>query len=345
MTDLIFKIKEISPKSILLVTGKKSYLKSDFLSELDLLKKKYKVQIWNYKKSYPDFNEIDLYLKNNWMNFDLIISYGGGTVIDVSKLLSISNNFDFFSRVFNNDKIKDSINHLCIPTTFGSGSESTSFAVLYKNKMKHSIQSPFITPDFIILNYKYTLNLNGKFSFCSILDSFCQSIESLWSVNNTQLSSKYALESIRLIYGVLNNINTLTDRDRSNLLIASNLSGKAINITKTTGPHAFSYYLTINHGICHGEAVSIMFEKFIELNFDYISSYNQKELLKILNVSNKKSFIKFFFDFKNKIGFKSSLKDVENLNLVEYSNSINLDRLKNNPVKIIPGDFIYDSLY
>lgn len=345
MTELIYKIKEIHPKSILLVTGKKSYLKSDFLSELDLLKKRYKVQIWNYKKPYPDFNEIVLYLKNNRMNFDLIISYGGGTVIDVSKLLSISNNFNSFSEVLNYDKIKDSINHLCIPTTFGSGSESTSFAVLYNNKMKHSIQSPLIIPDFIILNYKYTLNLNGKFSFCSILDSFCQSIESLWSVNNTFLSSKYALESIKLIYGALKNINALTNIDRSNLLRASNLSGKAINITKTTGPHAFSYYLTINHGICHGEAVSIMFEKFIELNFDYINSYNQKELLKILNVSNKKSFIKFFFDLKDKIGFKSSLKDIENLNLAEYSKSINLDRLKNNPVKIIPGDFIYDSLY
>ena len=301
--------------------------------------------MWRYKKSYPNFNEIKTFIKGNKIDFDLIISFGGGTVIDVSKLLSISNNFDFFNDVFDMEKIKTSIHHLCIPTTFGSGSESTSFAVLYKNKLKYSIQSPLITPNDIILNYKYTLNLNGKVSYCSILDSFCQSIESLWSVNNTSESSIYALQSIKLISRTLNNINSLSDSDRKNLLDASNLSGKAINITRTTAPHAFSYYLTINHDICHGEAVSIIFEKFIDLNFDHINEYNQKEIFKYLNLNDKKDFILLFKDLKSKIGFKRSLKEIENLNIDEYCKSINHERLKNNPVNVIPKDIIYDSLY
>jgi len=342
---LIEKIKKISPKSILVVTGNKSYLKSFFVSELDILKENFNVQIWNYKKSYPDFKEIETFLKYNKINFDLIISYGGGTVIDVSKLLSISNNFYFFSEVFDMEKIKTSIIHISIPTTFGSGSESTSFAVLYKDKSKYSIQSPLITPNEIILNYKYTLNLNGKVSYCSILDSFCQSIESLWSVNNTLESSKYALQSIKLISRTLDSINSLSDSDRENLLLASNLSGKAINITKTTAPHAFSYYLTINHDVCHGEAVSIIFEKFINLNFDFISEYNQKKIFKYLSINNKNEFTLFFKSLKNKIGFRMSLKEIKDLNIDEYSKSINHERLKNNPVKLIPKDIIYDSLH
>ena len=143
MNILLNKIQEISPKSILVVTGKKSYLKSDFSSDLNFLKNKYDVQVWNYTKSYPDFNEIEVFLKDNKLFCDLIISYGGGTVIDVSKLLSISNNFYNFSEVFDIEKIKTSINHLCIPTTFGSGSESTSFAVIYKNKLIYSTQPYF----------------------------------------------------------------------------------------------------------------------------------------------------------------------------------------------------------
>jgi len=345
VNKLLNKIQEISPKSILIVTGKKSYLKSDFSSDLNFLKDKYDVQVWSYTKSYPDFNEIDDFLKDNKLFCDLIISYGGGTVIDVSKLLSISNNFCNFNEVFDVEKIKTSINHLCIPTTFGSGSESTSFAVIYKNKLKFSIQSPFITPKNIILNYRYTLNLNGKPSYCSILDSFCQSIESLWSINCTDESSKYAMDAIELISPILKKIKTLSNSDRRKLLLASNLSGKAINISKTTAPHAFSYYLTMNHDICHGEAVSIMFEKFIDINFEYINEKNRNNILKYLNLKDKKDFILFFKSLKRDIGFKLSFNEIENLNLKKYSESINSERLKNNPVKIIPKKIIYDYIY
>tara|TARA_B100001287_G_C22675046_1_gene527206 strand:+ start:178 stop:1215 length:1038 start_codon:yes stop_codon:yes gene_type:complete len=344
VNKLLNKIEEISPKSILVITGKNSYLKSDFYSELILLKHKYEVKVWNYKWSYPDFNLIDDFIKHNNLFYDLIISYGGGTVIDVSKLLSISNNFYDFNEVLDGEKIKTSINHLCIPTTFGSGSESTSFAVMYKNKFKYSIQSSFITPNHIILNYRYTLNLNGKPSYCCIFDSFCQSIESLWSINNTDESSKYALNAIKLISPILRKIKNLSSSNRQDLLLASHLSGKAINITKTTAPHAFSYYLTTNHNICHGEAVSIIFEKFIDLNFNYISENNRKEILKYLNLKNKKEFILFFESLKRNVGFKLSLNDIEDLNLKNYSESINTQRLKNNPVKINPRGIIYDSM-
>ena len=345
MNYLINKIQSLSPKSILVVTGKKSYLKSNFSVDLSFLKVKYDVQIWNYKMTYPDFDEIEVFLNNNRLNFDLIISYGGGTVIDVSKILSVSNNFHSLNDVFDVDKIKNSIYHLCIPTTFGSGSESTCFAVLYKNRLKYSIQSSFIAPDEIVLNYRYTLSLNGKHAYCSILDSFCQSIESLWSLNNTFESSKYALEAIKLISPVFKKIKNLSGTDRKNLLIASNLSGKAINITKTTAPHAFSYYLTMNHEICHGEAVSIIFEKFIDINFEYIRENNRNEVLKSLGLKNKQDFILYFESIKRNVGFKLSLNDVEDLNLKDYSESINTQRLKNNPVKINPKKIIYDSIY
>jgi len=342
---LLNKIQEISPKSILIVTGKKSYLKSDFSSDLILLKENYNVSVWNYTKSYPEYNEIEGFLKDNMVSYDLIISYGGGTVIDVSKLLSISISFQYFKEVFDDGKIETATYHLCIPTTFGSGSESTSFAVLYKNKLKYSIQSSFMVPDDIILNYKYTLNLKGKPSYCSILDSFCQSIESLWSINCTDESSKYAMDAIELISPILKKIKDLSNSDRKDLLLSSNLSGKAINITKTTAPHAFSYYLTMYHDICHGEAVSIIFEKFIDINFEYVSIINRKKILKSLNLKNKDEFILFFKSLKRDIGFKMSLNEIKNLNLKKYSESINIQRLKNNPVKIIPKEIIYGSIY
>lgn len=339
------KIKQLSPTMILIVTGKKSYLQSPFLDVINNLKENYDVKVWRYSKLYPDFNEIKHFLEQNSKNYDLIISYGGGTVIDVSKLISTAGNLNSFDEVFNRPLTKNSIYHLCIPTTFGSGSDSTSFAVIYKDGEKFSIESKNLIPNDVVLDPDYTLNLNGHVSYCSIMDSLCQSIESLWSINNTPESSSFAIESISLISKCLNSLDSLSRYDRELLLKASSLSGKAINITKTTAPHAFSYYLTYNHSICHGQAVSVFFEKFIDLNFNSIKNSNRKALLEVLNIRDKKGFILLFKKIKQQMGFDLDLKEIKDLDVAKYSNSINLERLKNNPVKINPKDIIYDSLY
>lgn len=338
INNILDTVRTESPDSILIITGKKSYLRTKFIDTIDEINKEFKTTIWNYPKSYPDYNEIFHYAKEK--RFDLIISFGGGTVIDVAKIISVGNYLKSYLDLFNKNNIKLSVKHICIPTTFGSGSESTSFAVIYRDNKKYSIQSEVILPTYTLLDHQYTSYLNGKNSYCSIMDSFCQSIESLWSINNTIESSKYALQSISLISQCLNNIKNLTDENRQSLLIASNLSGKAINITKTTAPHAFSYYLTINHNICHGEAVSILFEKFINLNFSYIEDQNKNELMQILEINTKDDFINLFINLKSRLGFLSGLNEIKNLDIEEYSESINVERLQNNPVKINPSKFI-----
>jgi len=332
-------------KKILLVTGKNSFKRSAFYNEINTLKNFYLIDVWNYQKTYPDYIEIQAFLKQKF-NYDLIISFGGGTVIDVAKILTISKSFPIFSKILADQiYIKEKIYHLCVPTTFGSGSESTSFAVLYKNKRKYSISHKIILPDDVILNHNYTIGLNGKVSYCSIMDSFCQSIESLWSVNKTNQSIDFAFKAISLIKDPLKRITELSDSDREKLLLASHYSGKAINISKTTGPHAFSYYLTLYHNICHGEAVSILFEEFIGKNFESIKEKDQLKLFKLLNIKSKEDFILYFKVLKDKINFKRGLQQIPDLDLEKYSKSINLERLKNNPVEILPKKFIYDSLH
>ena len=51
------------------------------------------------------------------------------------------------------------------------------------------------------------------------------------------------------------------------MLYLANLAGRAINISKTTVPHAVSYPFTSNYGISHGHAVSLTFEKFFKFNY------------------------------------------------------------------------------
>ena len=126
-------------------------------------------------------------------------------------------------------------------------------------------------------------------------------------------------------------------------------SGKAINITKTTAPHAISYPFTSLYGLSHGHAVSLTLEKFIKFNFenhkfshakfDLISRY--KILFDAFKVSNIDELI-------NKIKFLKKNSKLEdnfnklNINILKDYNRIidgvNIRRLSNNPIKLFRKD-------
>ena len=174
----------------------------------------------------------------------MIIAYGGGSVIDFSKIVSLfKNNLELFESDFNKSKfISNKISLLAVPTTSGSGAESTEFAVLYKNNVKFSVINKIIMPDYVILDPKTTYSLSKKQIAYSGIDAFCQSIESLWAKNKNTCSEKYALKALKLIYSNLKGSYLGNKTNRKGMLLGANLSGKAINISKTTAPHALSYY-------------------------------------------------------------------------------------------------------
>jgi alcohol dehydrogenase class IV len=127
--------------------------------------------------------------------------------------------------------------------------------------------------------------------------------------------------------------------------IASNLAGKAINISKTTLPHATSYPFTALFNISHGHAVSLFFENFFKYNFDNLdksqASFDLKKrfdlIFTIFEVSNINEFNKKISNIKLDSKLESNL---DNLNINIQKNyekiigGINLLRLKNNPIKI-----------
>ena len=133
------------------------------------------------------------------------------------------------------------------------------------------------------------------------------------------------------------------------MIIASNLAGKAISISKTTAPHATSYPFTSLFNISHGHAVSLFFESFFRFNFDNLirseTSFNLKKrfelIFNLLNVKN-------ISDFNSKITLmKRKAKLEDNLNILKINinqdaekiiKGINLLRLGNNPIKISESD-------
>ena len=123
---------------------------------------------------------------------------------------------------------------IAIPTTAGTGSESTQFSVIYINKRKYSIDDPKLLPNFVILDSSFLNGSPTELIATTGMDALTQSIESLWSVNSTEQSRGYATEAIKIIRDTLEEayISGYDSGDSGEVMLkAANLSGKAINIT------------------------------------------------------------------------------------------------------------------
>jgi len=205
--------------------------------------------------SYEEIKEgVDLYKKEKC---DFIISIGGGSCIDTAKCIklfsTLSAELDFLKNKYNYSSVK----HLAIPTTAGTGSESTRFAVAYYNNEKQSISHDSILPEYVILDYTLLYSLPEYYKKTTMLDALCQAIESYWSKKATVKSREYSINAITQILSSYDEYMCGDKMACKNMLLASNFSGKAINLTATTAPHAMSYKLTSLYGISHGHAVGL----------------------------------------------------------------------------------------
>jgi alcohol dehydrogenase class IV len=131
------------------------------------------------------------------------------------------------------------------------------------------------------------------------------------------------------------------------MLWAAHLSGKAINYTRTTGPHAMSYYLTAHFNIPHGQAVALFLPLFFLYNNqlspsnnttkDERDAYYQRlhQLYRLLNVNSAAQAFTFVRSFIEKAGLATTLVDLEiekDAILQPLLESVNHERFANNPV-------------
>ncbi|MCL1996200.1 MAG: iron-containing alcohol dehydrogenase [Defluviitaleaceae bacterium] len=237
-----------------------------------------------------------------------IIAAGGGSAIDVAKAIK------YYTQSFD-------MPLTAIPTTAGSGSDATCFAVIYEKGEKLSLEHENLLPNKVLFwgHLLNTLPLYIKQS--SLLDAFAQAIESMWSINATEQSkicSRRAIDIITKNYSRYLFGDNTTNHD---MLVAANFSGKAINITKTTAPHAMSYKLTSMFGIAHGHAVALT------LPHVYRAMQEKKEFDK--EIENAVS--QFEELFKK---MKLDVPQASDATIKTLAKGVNIQRLKNSPVPL-----------
>ena len=192
---------------------------------------------------------------------DVVLAIGGGSALDVAKCIKLYHNMEAGENYLEQEIRPNDTEIIAVPTTAGTGSESTRFAVIYYKGEKQSVADESILPKFVILNSRL-LNTHPEYHRkTTMLDALCHGIESFWSVNSTQESRGYSEKAIRMILENMGGYLMNTTAGNRAMLLASNFAGRAINITQTTAGHAMCYKLTSLYGISHGHAAALCLPK------------------------------------------------------------------------------------
>ena len=202
---------------------------------------------------------------------DVIIAVGGGSAIDMSKLIKAyaHNVSDLKSTIVNNQSYTiRSLPLVSLPTTAGSGSESTHFAVIYVDGVKYSVADKGLTPNKVLLVPKFIYKAPVSVMGPCISDALVQAIESYWAVGADDKSRSYARKALGKIIPNFKKAINGDKEARAELQQGAHFAGKAINISKTTAAHAYSYSLSLNYNIVHGHAVGLM----LEILFRYVEN-------------------------------------------------------------------------
>ena len=281
--------------------------------EITLIDNNINLTIYDEVLPNPTISQVETGLKNYLeSNSECIIALGGGSVIDCAKAIG--------ARVVKPDKSINKMKGLlkickklptfiAIPTTAGTGSETTLTAVITDDKTHHkyTINDFSLIPHYALLDYNLTLGLNQKITSTTGMDALTHSIEAYIGQSTTPQTRKASIESIKLIKENLEEVynNPSNKTARQNMLKASYLAGTAFTKSYVGYVHAIAHTLGGKYGTPHGLANAIILPTMLK---KYGKTVHNKlsKLAKLTNIANK--------DDNNEVSTTKFIKWIEQLN-------------------------------
>lgn len=205
-------------------------------------------------------------------NCDFLLAIGGGSSMDVAKTSGVLVNHggkitDYF---IGEKPVPGPIPFLlCVPTTYGTASEVTPFAVITDdNHFKGTVSGPYVIPDVGILDADMAVALPLPIAAATGMDALTHAIESYVSLMSNPISEGMALHAIRLISQNLRQA-AYSDHNHEatqNMIIGSTMAGFAFSQTRLGNVHAMSHPVGGHYGVPHGIANSILLTRIMTYN-------------------------------------------------------------------------------
>jgi len=215
---------------------------------------------------------------------DAIIALGGGSPIDAAKIMwllyedpslkfeGLALRFmDIRKRIYKFPSIGKKATMIAIPTTSGTGSEVTPFAVVTDEKtgFKYPIADYELTPDMAIVDPELTMSMPKSLTAFSGIDALTHALEAYASVLASDYTNGIALESMRLLFKYLPlayTEGTTNVKAREKVQYASTLAGMAFANAFLGICHSTAHKLGARHHLPHGLANALMISHVIRFN-------------------------------------------------------------------------------
>lgn len=248
------------------------------------LKENKKVILLTGIESNPSVNQLASIRQGLKILPDVIIAMGGGSVIDIAKILIALDGFGYDK---NPSQLLDIINEkkylggqrttkglIALPTTAGTGSELTRWATIWdtENKKKFSVEREDLYPNTALVDPFLTIGVPRSITKSTGLDALSHAIEAYWSTKSNPIVRRLSAQAITAIVNhlriAIESPENITARE--GMCLGAVLAGLAFSQTRTTACHALSYPLTVRLGIPHGIAVTISLIPIMRLNWNTI---------------------------------------------------------------------------
>ena len=353
-------VRRFGARRVLLVCGRRSFESSGASRMLPALDEDHDLVRWSDFSPNTDADDLGRGLEILRSHApDLVLAVGGGSAMDLAKLLcafgTLGAGADLVEAIERGPRIDSRGPALVlVPTTSGSGSEATHFAVVYVGQDKHSIAGPGMLPDHVVLDPDLSTSGSPYQRASSGIDAVCQAIESLWATGATDESRDLARRALSLLLDHIEGfVAEPSVSSTEGMCLGSHLAGRAINISKTTAAHALSYGITMRHGISHGHAVALTLGLFIEAHADAGPDSLQpgvdpdghhhvmQQVLDLLGGTDPAAARARFTHLLERIGLEPRLTAAGVTDAAERDAlvaGVNLERLGNNPVQFGQDD-------
>ena len=278
---------------------------------------------------------------------DTIIALGGGSAMDAAKIMWVLYEhpeadfmdmamrfIDIRKRVYTFPKMGEKAYFIAIPTSAGTGSEVTPFAVITDEKtgVKYPLADYELMPDMAIIDTDFHMSAPKSLTAASGIDAVTHAVEAYASMLATDYTDGLALKALKTIFEYLPKAyeNGQTDIDaREKMANAATMAGMAFANAFLGICHSMAHKLGAFHHLPHGVANALMIEEVIRFNaseapvkMGTFSQYDHPHTLarygeiadylgvKGNNDSEKlEGLIKLINDLKAKVGIKETIKD------------------------------------
>jgi len=222
----------------------------------------------------PSFAEVHQLLQEvKGFNPDVVIGIGGGSVLDVAKVIA--------ALLDNEQGLKDIVGIgflqrrpkklICMPTTSGTGSEVSPNAILVDetDNQKKGIISPFLVPDIVYVDPLLTMGVPPAITAATGIDALTHCLEAYTNLFAHPFIDVYAYEGMRLIAAnIVQAVKNGNDEEaRTQVAMGSLLGGFCLGPVNTAGVHALSYPLGSAYHLAHGLSNALLLPYVMEFNY------------------------------------------------------------------------------